>query len=263
MNFEKVIVAPQIVIYKNIFKNSSDLINILQKECKESLISPWEKWYDNGYRKELIFYKNNFIKEFDSKNIKIEKKIAKEFCDILEFIRKDYFKDFGKNNAIWPKFIKNWNALLEEPVGYSISFFRYDILMAKMRNNQNNLFMDYHIDEFPILNSVKSIKYVATINVYLNDDYEGGELCMYDSISNKSYMYKPKPGDAIIMPSTSPFYHAVKNFYKKDRYFMRSFFSYHVNGIDLDYDAVEKEKDEYAKNNLQQINILIKETLVN
>jgi hypothetical protein len=85
---------------------------------------------------------------------------------------------------------------------------------------------------------------------------------MYDSVSNKSYMYKPKPGDAVIMPSTSPFYHAVKNFYNSDRYFMRSFFSYQVNGIDLNYDQVEKEKDDYAKNNLQQINIFTTETVI-
>lgn len=258
MNFEKIIVAPQISIYKNIFKDSMSLVNLLQKDYENSLLSPWEKWYTNGFRKGAIYYLDNEENKNDTKIIKEEKKYLKEFSNILNFIKKDYFLDFEKEKGTWPNFIKNWDEVKKIPDHYYIDFFRYDISMAEMPQDRD-VYMEYHVDEFPILNEYKILRNLVTINIYLNDDYDGGEICAYDSISQNSYKYKPKPGDAVVMPSTSPFYHAVKKFYNADRYFMRGFFKYEADGENLQYNEEEKNKDIYIKNHLQTIKINTKE----
>lgn len=258
MNFEKLIVAPQITIYKNIFKYNKELINILSKNNEKTILGPWKEWYTNGYRKGIEFYLNSTINEDDIQDIKKEKEYLKNLCDILNFIKKDYFNDFENKKGIWPSFIKNWSKVKAIPDNYYIDFFKYDInkiIMPKYKD----MYMQYHVDEFPILNDINMLKNIVTINFYLNDDYDGGEICMYDSTSNTSYKYKPRPGDAVVMPSSSPFYHGVKNFYNSDRYFVRGFFTYETEEGIFSYDKQEKEKDMYVKNHLQTIKVNVKE----
>jgi len=248
----KLIVAPQIVIYKNIFKNSKDLIELLNTEY-ESVMSPWDNWYTNGSRRGIL-YKNIEVLEVDSNNIKKEKQYLKEFYDILEFIKKDYFSEFNKGNGIWPEFIFDWDKLLSNDIDYYMDFFKYDI--DKIDLSGKKLLMEYHVDEDEYLEEGKneSIKNVATINIYLNNEYSGGEICAYDSYTQKSYKYKANPGDAVIMPSCAPFYHAVKNFSGSDRYFMRSFFKY-TSTTKNTKTEIEKQKDEYLKKHLQMISV--------
>jgi hypothetical protein len=261
INFEKIVVAPQIVIYKNIFKNSKDLIQILNDESKDTILSPWKDWYTNGYRRHCMFFIDTEIDEKDSLRIKKEKKYLKEFSNILNFIKKDYFNDFENKNGIWPNFIENWEKVKEFPDHYFIDFFKYDIKKAEV-SEKNKLYMQYHVDEFPILNDFKSLRNIVTINLYLNNNYEGGEICAYDLNNKKSYIYKPAPGDAVVMPSTSPFYHGVKNFYNADRYFMRGFFKYESNGKNLEYNEAEKQIDAYVKDHLQTIKIDSEEVII-
>lgn len=255
-DYEKVVVAPQIVIYKNIFKHSAELINLLNSD-RDSIISPWSSWYENGYRCGTLF-KDMDILESDPESIKEEKRYLKEFYDILEFIKKDYLLEFNKDNGIWPDFISDWDQLLNNNIDYYIDFFRYDI--NKIDLSENKLLMEYHVDEDEYLaeGELKSLKNVATINIYLNNEYHGGEICAYDSFTNKSYSYKANPGDAVIMPSCSPFYHAVKNFSGSDRYFMRSFFKY-ISTSTSTKSEIEKQKYEYLKNNLQMRKVDIDE----
>jgi hypothetical protein len=103
------------------------------------------------------------------------------------------------------------------------------------------------------------------MNYYLNDNYSGGEICAYDSISDKSYQYKPKPGDVVVMPSTAPFYHAVKSFDEADRYFLRTFIDYPVNETSEDqynWDEVQTKEEEFIKNNMQRTKVKVVENVV-
>ena len=59
MNIEKLVVAPQIVIYKNIFKYSKELIDLLENDNMDSLFSPWREWYEQGYRKNVEYINDN------------------------------------------------------------------------------------------------------------------------------------------------------------------------------------------------------------
>jgi len=240
---KELVVAPQIVIYKNIFKNSAGLIKELEVDKENSNFSTWKQWYNQGYRKEASFNKNKAKGG-------VESNYLSEIVDNINYIKKDYFSKFSANNGIWPNFIKNWDLLTKENEIYYIDYFKYDY--RSYQDSNLNYAMEYHVDDF-LLNNANGMRHVATINFYLNNNYNGGEICAYDSSSGKSYKYKPSPGDAVVMPSTEPFYHAVKNF-DGDRYFLRSFVDYHVDGSG-DWQNLLKKQEEYILNDMQIVKI--------
>lgn len=259
LNHKKNIVAPQISIYKNIFDGSKDLIDLINNENK-SLFKEWRKWYSQGSRKGIssYSYKEN-IDNDDLKNKEI--KLLNEYLEIIKFIRNDYFLDFNKDNGIWPEFIEDWDHLIKNPSSYSIDVFKYDCISDKDKGE--GLMLEYHVDEFELSSEDPIFRNVCTLNLYLNDDYDGGEICMYSSVTEKAYKYKPNAGDIVIMPSTYPFYHGVKKFYNSDRYFMRSFFSY-LAKPSSGHDIRNKIKeDQFIKDHLQTIKILQDEIEIN
>ena len=225
-NIEKIIVAPQIVVYKNIFKYSQQMIDLLDTQNKQSILDPWRDWYEQGERRGVLFNCLDVPTEEDTDTARKEKLFLKEIYDITNFINTDYFNDF-RVSGTWPEFIDNWDKLKSIEQEIYIDYFKYEHEKEQRFNRPpEQLLMDYHIDEFAIPNEVKFRRHVATINFYLNDNYSGGDICVYDDISKKSYRYKPSPGDAVIMPSTAPFYHAVKQYFNANRYFARTFLDY-------------------------------------
>lgn len=57
--------------------------------------------------------------------------------------------------------------------------------------------------------------------VYLNDDYEGGQIYF----PNKGIELKPKPGTLVIFPGTSEFLHGVREVPEGVRYTLPTFFT--------------------------------------
>lgn len=225
---EKIIISPQIVVYKNIFKNSEKLIDFLNSNDKKIITNNWQDWYDNGWRFSVNF---DGIQESDSE----EYLYLKEMCEASDYISKDYMADYAKEKGIWPSFIKDWDSINLN--NHNIDFFRYNLDHSKDRKWDSDFLMNYHVDEFDVDGVFKSQKNIVTINFYLNDDYEGGEICAYNKDLNVSYRYKPVAGDAVVMPSASPFFHAVKPFYLSDRYFSRVFVNYNDTSIDSSSDS--------------------------
>ena len=54
-DIEKIVVAPQIVVYKNIFKHSQELIDLVEEDREDSVLDPWREWYHQGKRKGMFF----------------------------------------------------------------------------------------------------------------------------------------------------------------------------------------------------------------
>lgn len=227
-SIQKIVIAPQIVVYRNIFKHSKEIIELLSQNREVSFFSPWADWYQQGFRRGSNPIRLDQIDPKDDQNLILEKEYIVEVYNCMKFITEDYLNDFKEDKGIWPSFIENWDKLINSNPKYWIDYFRYDVKMAEAIQHKN-LMMEYHVDEFPVPKETKFKRHVATVNFYLNDEYDGGEICVYDSVSNNTYMYKPFPGDAVIMPSTEPFYHGVKPFKENDRYFLRAFIDYEVN----------------------------------
>lgn len=264
-DIEKVIVAPQIVIYKNIFKHSKEIIDLLKDSRDPSFFNNWRDWYGQGFRRDADFSLLDTIDPGTDSNLNKEKEYILEVNRCMNFIRQDYLEQFNIENGIWPSFIKDWDSLKDTKQKYWIDFFRYDVKSQKPIN-PSGLIMEYHVDELPIPGETKINRHVATVNFYLNNDYTGGEICVYDSVSKNVYMYKPQVGDAVIMPSTEPFYHGVNPFGLNDRYFLRAFIDSEVAGEEewkRQYDFIIegsgmnqiKDEESYVKNDLQNITI--------
>jgi hypothetical protein len=262
-DIKRIVIAPQIVVYRDIFQHSKELINLLKEDHPDSMFTKASPWYENGTRRDLMFIKNDLINNKNSEYLKDEQEHIKEIVDIADFIHKDYFDQFGRDNGIWPSFIKDWGKVDVLQDYYAIDYFHY---MIKNRIKHNitdkpSLMMDYHVDEFPIKNEKVDQRHIITINYYLNDEYTGGEICAYDSVSNKNYKYKPAPGDVVVMPSTAPFYHGVQSYYKFDRYFLRTFINYHNPEEWIDEyhpQSDEESQDEYLRNEKQIIAVSAK-----
>lgn len=262
-SFEKIIVAPQILIYKNIFKQSEELIKA--SSSNDSIFGPWNYWFEQGYRKGIDDEYYPVINDLDSKEVIKEKTIIQDFINVVKIIRSDYFSDYNRHNSIWPDFVTNWDEMTVEPEGYDIDIFKWSHeKMSSSNFNIGDIMMPYHVDDWDRQEDFAYKKNIVTINVYLNNDYEGGEICAYDLNTNKSYIYKPSAGDAVVMPSHSPFYHAVKYFNKADRYFIRTFFKYDYKGSGL----IKSKEDmflntkKYVDEDLQTLSVAAEEIRV-
>ena len=107
----------------------------------------------------------------------------------------------------------------------SSSFSKYDEQIDMMNNN---LTMQYHTDFIISERDMPGNKFFITCTTYINDDYDGGDICFY--IDGKFINHKPKAGDILIFPSTEPYYHGVKAITKGNKFFVRNFIVYPFNG---------------------------------
>ena len=89
--------------------------------------------------------------------------------------------------------------------------------------------MHYHTDWQPEKAEARGTKFRLTCTMYLNDDYDGGELAFIlrenrdDPSNDIKFDYKPTAGDILVFPSTEPFYHGVKPLTNGERFFIRNF----------------------------------------
>lgn len=232
---EKIVIAPQIVVYRNAFTKSKKMLELLEIDNDNSFFSKWVNWETQGLRK-----KSNFsLKNVDGKSQE-ELECLKEFVEVSNYIKKDYFSQFNNSNGTWPYYVKDWKSLRSPSDNFMIEHFKYDSRVSS--DKMEKLMMEFHVDEYLLYPGASRMMNVATLNYYLNDDYDGGEICAFDSVSNKSYKYKPFSGDAVIMPSTVPFYHGVMSYSNADRYFMRIFFQHF---LEVTEDSVQQSDDDY------------------
>lgn len=73
-------------------------------------------------------------------------------------------------------------------------------------------FYGRHIDN--VLQNKQAIRTDLSVSVWLNDDYEGGELCVYEG--DMASIWKGEPGDAIFYPST--LFHEINPVTKGERH---------------------------------------------
>jgi hypothetical protein len=247
----KIVVAPQIVIYKEILNNCKDFIDIVDSSSREeSLWGEWNDWYDQGkYMSQEFKISELDIKLDDKENIKKEKSFLQDLFKIYHFIKDDYLNEYSDEKGNWPSYITRWDKIKKSgdyKVGLDI--YKYNMSYKDKADIPNELMLQYHVDEMPEGAHEKYDHKAITITIYPNDDYDGGEICFYDEVSNKAYKYKPKAGDITVFPSAAPFYHGVMPFAGADRYFLRIFISYSLEG-----------DEDWIKNNKSDSNSFIKE----
>lgn len=215
------IIFDKIHVYKNLLKDWQELVEILknsEKNPEQSLFfKDWQPWSVFGT---YVVSTSQHPLGWDVNEKDLNNKIH---------LKEKYFNDKIKNN-----FYLTTNHFLSyydieknndwEVMGPSYAKYFYD---NKLLENEENA-MIFHTDYVKNNNSEKN--FALTCTMYLNDDYEGGELIF--KINNKIINYKPKAGEIMVFPSGHPkvlsdsvqYEHAVSKIKKTEKYFIRCFY---------------------------------------
>lgn len=183
INLEPEIYADKIFYYKKIIPDSEFIVRLIEKMepllSNEDIITPWQVWESSD-----AGYQFGYTKHVNAEKINTASHDAKYvYGSIISAVRisaKHYFN------------VREINPGVESPISIS----KYS----------EGKFMGAHTDE-------RSGAYISAV-VYLNDNYEGGEL----GFPNQGFSIKPEAGSMIIFPSTDPFTHDPRPAYGAERY---------------------------------------------
>jgi predicted 2-oxoglutarate/Fe(II)-dependent dioxygenase YbiX len=220
---------PNVLIYRGLFNNPEKLIDFF-RETNE-----WNQWFVYGdmttiTESDHVFQNfptkdhwDSTIVQKDSSNSETTE-ILNVFYEATSHYKENFFKDETPN----------WK------------FTAPAICMYKTDGGADtNVGLFYHTDFQQERADAPGPKPVITCTMYLNDDYEGGEICF--KILNEEgnaietyFEHKPKAGDILVFPSRSPYYHGVNKTTKGQKYFVRSFWQYQYAGAQEWLDNQEK-----------------------
>lgn len=245
-DLNKVTVIPQVVIYKGLLKSPDQILDVLkesQLNFKEDSFFPmWQDWSPGNNNKGSmvtvrVFENSIEPNENDSETVSQQKNVARKIYEAFDIAKDNFLKDWAGKGS-WPDLITNWDVSDKKTwFNHDFNVLSYQSIendpnVHDPKNNKYNLPMNYHVDNMKANLDNKGTKLAVTVTMYLNDDYEGGEISFYDSVENKIYNYKPKPGDVTVFPSFEPFYHGVLPMSGNTRYLIRCFLMYDYEGSD-------------------------------
>lgn len=260
------IIYPRIMVFRNAISNINEIIDQLSK------FSKWDPWYDIG--EQIIFNSmmshrfNEFPtrKEWETSFLQLQNKLDPKSLENLINTFEDIFFETTKY------YTEHYHCNKPNWVHYGSNILRYEGRLPKANEltGENKVTPDqtdaerktcynttkgeaggtkemtlpFHTDFYQRDEFIPGPKAEYTVTIYLNDDYEGGEIDfrIFDGPETKtriingelvstdpnygeipSVIYKPKAGDLIIFPSRPPFYHGVRRVTKGTKYFVRMF----------------------------------------
>lgn len=236
-------ILPKVFVYKNLIPNAAKycqrLKEIHDNADEESLlfnrIQPWSTFgtsvnYEAKFDKvaledkaRLEITKNPHRKE----TIELEKEIIETVESAFISATDHYLKEF---------------ELLHKKEDWVISAPSYDRYWPTKEEHIRGtghglrLAMSHHSDFQLEREEQPGLQYVLTVTIYLNDDYEGGEVLFLNGGTQTPY--KPQAGDVLVFPSGNPrylsedgrYFHGVTAVENSDKYFCRSFYTEYFEG---------------------------------
>jgi len=255
-------------VYNNQLKSSKNIFDIIKeseiKVLEGDLIGEWVPWaalWKGRSAKAKNVYQE--INDSDSEIIVRQKNAINEIHESFVDAVTDYI-DMFKDMDGWYSFIKTWD-ITKDPwfIANNLDFLKYNLEQPEEMANEP-LAMNYHIDYNSQDADSPFEKLAITVTMYVNDDYEGGEISIYDPVDKKLYCYKPKAGDITVFPSGMDYFHGVLPFNGGDRYLIRTFMEYKPEGTDFWFDNVKKyghekwigmEKERLSQGRLNGVNL--------
>jgi hypothetical protein len=235
----KTVICPNIVVYHNALENYSEVLDLVKES--ESLsekkyhLPPARQWLMYGLITQVDGSMDTSVYTDDEESKK-QKHILSSVHQVYETVCDDFFSNH-MDTKDFPEFVKNFNRKEDPSWRVSgISFLKYDIKDEDYYKNKahitHNRTMGYHTDTKHYDIDSRGDKLIVTVTMYLNDEYDGGEICFLDTVTGKQYYYKPMPGDVTVFPSGEPYWHSVLPSYNADRYLARMFCLYNYPGSD-------------------------------
>ena len=232
---EKSIIYPKVIVYHNLLKDVDKIVDMLKEsKCFEKNkyhLKPWSDWSPKGSIMNIDGPDINGYTEIKNLEKKEQEDLLKNIQEAFNISSKDFFKQY-ENDKILKDFINLFNTNDEKCKKSGISFLRYDKNEdLKDLDYKNKPFaMEYHTDTHEFDLESPGDKFMITVTMYLNNNYEGGEISFLDESSGKIINYKPEKGDVVIFPSGSPYFHGVLKIFKNERYLLRMFWYLYYEG---------------------------------
>lgn len=214
---------PFVVVHKNHFINIDSVFDFFKNkrlDDKSSYIEEWSKevYFDGTVKYTCCFNYNYKV----TRNTKLENSDQEEIIinDILQARKESLIKyiDAYKNEKIWNDKLYN--------IDYETFLDRtgIDVYCIEPVNRESEVVYAscFHSDRN--MQGIDQEQHIITTMMYLNDDYDNGEIEFFheDNGIKRIVSYKPEKGDIITFPSFVPFFHAVRVPYGKDRYTIRT-----------------------------------------
>ena len=175
-------------------------------------------------------WEENFLEEDDP----YKRKLAHIFYEISCI----YLEETNTKFDTWA--VPNWGVARYFP----------DVADFEIPHNQGRTML-HHSDYQQELADYPGEKFGVTAVIYLNDDYEGGEINFRitdpndHSVVVKDILYKPKAGDILMFPSTPPYYHGVLNVKKSPKYILRLYWKFWEDASETYLRIKEKYGDDF------------------
>tara|TARA_R110000803_G_scaffold53388_2_gene109605 strand:+ start:86 stop:682 length:597 start_codon:yes stop_codon:yes gene_type:complete len=180
-----------IKIYDKIMKE--DALNTFLKICKENPnFNEAEIVSGNKNKPYLVDKKIRDVKKWDLQNLK-EKNITTVFW----------------TNYLCSKFNKNLEQYANDT---EVLFSSWSVLDIQVLKYEKKGMYHFHVDHGALVPRTISLIY------FLNDDYEGGELCFKFPGNPQEFIIEKKANRLIVWPSNFLYPHAVKPVTKGTRY---------------------------------------------
>ena len=219
---------PKIVVYHDAIKDTKNFESLLAEGSP--YVHAWNDWYHLGKETNFVGYPNFFSTSFPTKSeweseyssVK-NNPVAIETASIFHEATSQYVSEHGIQ-------IPNW------------SHYGPFVLMHSAKPIDGTLAMQYHTDFKMAETENPGYKFWITCLLYVNDDYEGGEIAFKvfadeNNISENDpfvhFKYKPRAGDMLILPAHHPYYHGVCKTLSSRKLFIRMFWGYEYDGSDI------------------------------
>lgn len=254
--------APLVRVYKNLLPRVKEIQELLIDSEKNpenyKLFNKWVKWNDlgtmipvglSGYMPGVKYFGDNAPSQEES---------------LLSEIYDAYFKSLEH-------YSKSYNLDKIETFPDGPCFYKYDHTLPAPTPNTPEFHMNYHTDFAFSLKDNPGKKSITTCTMYLNDDYDGGEMVfnIEPRLARPYYkrseqfkddepyldgriVYTPHAGDVVVFPAGNPeylsdngyYFHCVNRVMGGDKYFVSIFNSYIYHGSEEWQNGVEEYGEE-------------------
>ena len=270
--YNKTTIMPFVVLYRGVFDNAPEILQMLKDSNTSSILQEWEPWYELGLRTRLEPSRGGTLSEIEKHQLGLQQYIYNNLIAAY----KDYIEDWAKPEIIekhinpnrsfyedWKyvfgEFVTDWSGFDAIPnesdkdywIKGAVEILKHDHTVGRGLE----LAIGYHLDAFNSKDAAGP-KSIITGTVYLNDDYEGGEISFLNEFDSSIVTYKPKQGDLIVFPSAKPFFHAAQKVYGTDKYLIRNFLLWQHSGSDRYKEGQKK----FGKEQWEVMQDLIRET---
>jgi hypothetical protein len=237
---------PKVMVFENALENPQDFLKSITVDME--YVNPWTPWYSLG--KETFFTEYSWIEtenfptqeQWDEKFGGLKNPLAKRISDLFYDCTKQYVEKYGVT-------IPNWSHgtpyLLihdaKEPTQKTAMTYHTDFIMAQTHNPGYKHWVtclvylndDYEGGEVAFKVFKDDVDFDHFIYKPIKDDYEGGEVSLQaskDDVDFDHFIYKPKAGDVLVLPAHPPYYHGVHAAKISEKVFIRLFWGYEYAG---------------------------------